>query len=72
MDVAGVYGLKKGTDITLDIPLRNPKKDTTIQDKQKLEKKRYRGIVLHIRAKTDSTGKLKVGFNKDKKKDEKE
>ena len=39
MDVAGVYGLKKGTDITLDIPLRNPKKDTTIQDKQKVVEK---------------------------------
>jgi hypothetical protein len=73
MDVAGVYGLNnKGTDITLDIPLRNPKKDSTIMDQQKLEKKRYKGIVLHIRAKSDSTGKIKVGFNKDKKKDEKE
>jgi AsmA-like C-terminal region/AsmA family len=73
MDVAGVYGLNnKGTDITLDIPLRNPKKDSTIVDQQKLEKKRYKGIVLHIRAKSDSTGKIKIGFNKDKKKDEKE
>ncbi|MFI5160375.1 MAG: AsmA-like C-terminal region-containing protein [Sphingobacteriales bacterium] len=73
MDVAGVYGLNsKGTDITLDIPLRNPKKDSTIVDQQKLEKKRYKGVVLHIRAKSDSTGKIKIGFNKDKKKDEKE
>ncbi|HTD98434.1 MAG TPA: AsmA-like C-terminal region-containing protein [Mucilaginibacter sp.] len=69
MDVAGVYGLKKGTDLTLDIPLRNPKNDTTIQDQEKLNKKRYKGIVLHIRAKADSTGKIKVGWNKDRKKD---
>jgi hypothetical protein len=69
MDVAGVYGLKKGTDITLDIPLRNPKNDTTIVDEEKLNKKRYKGIVLHIRAKADSTGKIKVGWNKDRKKD---
>ena len=67
MDVAGVYGLKKGTDITLDIPLRNPKKDSTIQDQDKLLQKRYKGIVLHVRAKTDSTGKIKIGLNKDHK-----
>jgi len=68
MDVAGVYGLHNGTDLTLDIPLRNPKKDTTITDDEKLLKKRYKGIVLHIRAKADSTGKIKVGFNKEGKK----
>ncbi|MDB5136850.1 MAG: AsmA family protein, partial [Mucilaginibacter sp.] len=67
MDVAGTYGLNKGTDITLDIPLRNPKNDTTIHDEQKLLKKRYHGIVLHIRAKADSTGKIKIGLNKDHK-----
>jgi hypothetical protein len=67
MDVAGVYGLKKGTDLTLDIPLRNPKNDTTIEDQQKLLKKRYKGVVLHVRAKADSTGKIKIGWNKDRK-----
>jgi hypothetical protein len=67
MDVAGIYGLTKGTDITLDIPLRNPKSDTTIQDKDKLLQKRYKGIVLHVRAKTDSTGKIKIGWNKERK-----
>jgi len=72
MDVAGVYGLSKGTDLTLDVPLRNPKKDTTITDEAKLEKKRYKGIVLHIRAKSDSTGKLKIGWNKDRKKGDKD
>jgi hypothetical protein len=68
MDVAGTYGLNnKGTDLALDIPLRNPKNDTTIQDKQKLMKKRYKGIVLHVQAKSDSTGKIKIGWNKDRK-----
>ena len=70
MDVAGVYGLNKGTNIALDIPLRNPKKDTTIHDEEKLMKKRYKGIVLHVLAKADSTGKVKFGFNKDRNKDE--
>jgi hypothetical protein len=68
-DVAGVYGLNKGTDIALDVPLRNPKKDTTITDKEELKKKRYKGIVLHLAAKDDGTGKVKIGFNKDHKKD---
>jgi AsmA-like C-terminal region/AsmA family len=69
MDVAGVYGLSKGTNIELDVPLRNPKNDTTIHDEQKLLKKRYKGIVLHILAKSDSTGKIKIGWNKDRKKE---
>jgi len=67
MDVAGVYGIKNGTNITLDVPLRNPKNDTTIHNEEKLIKKRYRGIVLHIRAKSDSAGKIKIGWNKDRK-----
>lgn len=69
MDVAGVYGLAKGTDLAIDVPLRNPKKDTTITDPEKLEKKRYRGIVLHLLAKADSTGKVKVSLNKNHQKD---
>lgn len=69
MDVAGVYGLTKGTDLAIDVPLRNPKKDSTITDPEKLEKKRYKGIVLHLQAKADSAGKIKVGLHKDDKKD---
>lgn len=67
VDLAGTYGLTNGTDITLDIPLRNPKGDSTITDKTELNKKRYKGIVLHLRAKADETGKIKIGLNKEKK-----
>ena len=67
MDVAGTYGLTNGTDIALDVPLRNPKGDSTIADKAALDKKRYKGIVLHILAKDDETGKLKIGWNKNHK-----
>ncbi|MCO5949732.1 AsmA family protein [Mucilaginibacter flavidus] len=66
-DVAGTYALKNGTDITLDVPLRNPGKDAGITDTAKLAQRRNRGIVLHIRAKDDETGKLKIGWNKDHK-----
>jgi hypothetical protein len=57
MDVAGVYGLTNGTDIALDVPLRNPKNDSKITDKEELQKKRFKGIVLHIRA-HEEEGKL--------------
>jgi hypothetical protein len=67
MDIAGVYGLKNGTDLAMDVPLRNPKNDSTITNADKLAKKRYKGIVLHIRAKADSTGKIKIGWNKNQK-----
>jgi len=67
-DIAGTYGLSRGTDIALDIPLRNPKGDSTITDKDELLKKRYKGIVLHIAAKDDENGKVKIGWNKDHKK----
>ena len=39
LDVAGTYGLTNGTDITMDIPLRNPGKDSTSTDKFQLLKK---------------------------------
>lgn len=62
MDIAGIYGLNNGTDIALDIPLRNPKKDADITDKEELKKRRFKGIVVHIRA-YEENGKLKVGLN---------
>ncbi|MEB0261732.1 MULTISPECIES: AsmA family protein [unclassified Mucilaginibacter] len=65
-DVEGVYGLTKGTDIALDVPLRNPGKDSTITDKEELAKKRFQGIVLHVRAHEEG-GKMKIGWNKNHK-----
>jgi hypothetical protein len=66
-DIAGVYGLTNGTDITIDVPLRNPGKDSTITDAAERAKKRNKGIVVHLRAKDDGTGKVKIGRNKDHK-----
>jgi hypothetical protein len=68
MDVSGIYGISKGTDLAIDVPLRNPKKDSMITDSAKLAKKRYKGIVLHLHAKADSTGKIKIGLGNDRKK----
>ncbi|MFD0794914.1 AsmA-like C-terminal region-containing protein [Mucilaginibacter litoreus] len=66
VDVAGVYGMTKGTDIALDIPLRNPKDDFKIEDPEERKKKRYKGIVVHIRA-HEEKGKMKIGWNKNHK-----
>lgn len=66
VDVEGVYGLTRGTDIALDVPLRNPGKDSLISDKEELAKKRFKGIVLHIRAHEEG-GKMKIGWNKNHK-----
>ncbi|WP_374949956.1 AsmA family protein [Mucilaginibacter sp.] len=66
MDVAGVYGLNNGTDIALDVPLRNPEKDAEITDQAELKKRRFKGIVVHIRAHEEG-GKMKIGWNKNHK-----
>ncbi len=66
-DVAGTYSLANKSDITLDVPLRDPKDDFKITDKAQREKLRYKGIVVHIRAKDDDKGKLKIGWNKEHK-----
>ncbi|MEJ5961767.1 AsmA family protein [Pedobacter immunditicola] len=66
MDVAGVYSLGSGTNIALDVPLRNPKNDIEIDDKEELQKKRMRGIVLHILATDGEDGKIKFKWNKNR------
>ncbi|GAA3955084.1 AsmA-like C-terminal region-containing protein [Pedobacter ginsengiterrae] len=63
LNVKGIYGLTSGTDIAMDIPLRNPKGDEVLDKKQKREA-RMRGIVLHLKA-VDENGELKVRWNKD-------
>ena len=60
MDVAGIYSFGKGTNIALDVPLRNPKNDKDITDKQLLEERRNRGIVIHLLANDDQKGKVKI------------
>ena len=60
MDVEGVYSFGKGTQIYIDVPLRNPKKDKDITDEEELAKRRNRGIVVHLTAEDDKDGKVKV------------
>ncbi|TRX36660.1 AsmA family protein [Flavobacterium restrictum] len=59
-DVNGVYALEKGTNLKMDIPLRNPKDDLKITDKKERAEKRNRGIVLHLLATDDDQGGVKI------------
>ncbi|MCX2452216.1 AsmA family protein [Pedobacter sp. PLR] len=68
MDVAGVYSMSKGTNIAVDVPLRNPKKDADITDKKEIQERRMKGIVLHLLATDGEDGKIKIKLNKNKNK----
>ncbi|GGI24322.1 AsmA family protein [Pedobacter mendelii] len=63
LNVKGIYGLTAGTNIEMDIPLRNPKGDENLDRKQKRDA-RMRGIVLHLKA-FEEKGELKVKWNRD-------
>lgn len=65
-NMKGIYGLSSGTDIALDIPLRNPKKNEGITDKEELKLARMKGIVLHLKAIDDGKGGIKVRWNGDR------
>ena len=60
MDIQGVYSFGKGTEIYVDVPIRNPKRDAKITDADELPKRRNRGIVLHLLAEDGKDGKVKV------------
>lgn len=64
IDVNGVYGIDGGTNINLDIPLRNPAKDSAITDKEEKRKRSRKGIVLHLRAVSEKDGKVKIKLGK--------
>lgn len=66
MDIAGVYSLSTGTNIALDVPLRNPKKDADITDKVEKKERRMKGIVLHLLATDGEDGKIKIKLNKNR------
>ncbi|SEW50534.1 AsmA family protein [Chitinophaga arvensicola] len=69
IDVNGVYGIDGGTNINLDIPLRNPAKDSAITDKEEKRKRSRKGIILHLRAVSEKDGKVKIKLGKGDKAD---
>jgi len=63
LDIEGIYSFGSGTNLLIDVPLRNPGKDSEITDQAELEKRRHRGIVLHLLASDDAeTGKVKISL----------
>jgi len=64
LDVNGIYSFGRGTKLALTIPLRDPKKDKFIADKEARAEKRLDGIVLYLLA-VDEAGKIKIRWNKD-------
>jgi len=60
----GVYGFSSGTNIALQIPLRNPKKDEFIFDEAEKEKRSKQGIVINVRAVDGDDGKVKFKLGK--------
>lgn len=64
IDVNGVYGIDGGTNINLDIPLRNPAKDADITDKEEKRRRSRKGIIIHLRAVSDKDGKVKIKLGK--------
>ena len=63
-NVKGIYALGTGTNVAMDIPLRNPKGDENLTAKEKREA-RMKGIVLHLKAVDDEKGGIKVRWNRD-------
>ena len=62
--VEGTYAIGPGTDITLDIPLRNPKKDELIMDDSLKAERQMKGLVLHLRAVDGEDGKVVIKWNR--------
>ncbi|HUH32509.1 MAG TPA: AsmA-like C-terminal region-containing protein [Daejeonella sp.] len=62
----GVYGFSWGTNIAMQVPLRNPKKDEFVFDKAEREERAKRGIVINLHAVDGENGKVKIKLGKDK------
>lgn len=60
----GVYGFSSGTNISMQIPLRNPKKDAFIADDTLREKRSRRGIIIYLKAVDGEDGKVKFKLGK--------
>jgi len=68
VNLNGVYSFSKGTDINIDVPLRNPKKDELIVDDAIREKRSMKGIVIHLKAVDGDNNGVKIKWmmhNKD-------
>ncbi|MBC7743780.1 MAG: AsmA family protein [Flavobacterium sp.] len=61
----GIYGFSSGTNIAMQVPLRNPKKDEFIVDQVEKVRRSKKGIVINLRAIAGTDGKVKFKLGKD-------
>ncbi len=66
MNVEGQYSMGRGTNLLLDIPLRNPERDAGLSAKERKEQ-RMKGIVLRLKAIDGDDGKVKIRWNGNRK-----
>jgi len=63
INVDGVFGIRNGTDLNIDVPLRNPIKDEAILNDSLRMYRSGKGITVHFKATDDPvTGKLKIDW----------
>lgn len=66
MYVKGIYSFHRGTDLSIEIPLRNPDKDIKRVAKG-LEKQSKRGLKVYLRAQDDEDGNVSIKWDPFKK-----
>ncbi|MBS1597090.1 MAG: AsmA family protein [Bacteroidetes bacterium] len=67
MFVEGIYDMKKGTDMSIQIPLSNLKEKNLDIEKANRGVKTKTGVSVRLRAKTGDDGKLKISWDPFKK-----
>jgi len=60
LDIAGDYGLNSGTNLQLDVHLRDPAKDAKEVSKAAKIENRNKGVIVHLQAVDDENGKIKI------------
>lgn len=60
LDVGGDYGFEGGTNMQVDVHLRNPKKEEGEMNKEIKKEKRNKGTIVHLRAIENNDGKIKI------------
>lgn len=63
IQVAGIYSLTTGTDIAIQVPLRNPSKEKGKSPIGKLLRATGKGIVVHLRATDGDQNGVKIGWD---------
>src|SRR5690606_26095325 len=58
--VEGIYGLNGGTNIFIDLPLKNPQKNNDIENDSLRIARNMKGLVLRLQALDGADGKVKI------------